>query len=216
MNIGILGGTFDPIHKGHIAIATQALQAFSLAEIWFLPNGNPPHKSQDTIGATIKQRLQMVEDAICAIPCCKMVDYEARRSEVSYSYATIASFRSLYPEHTFYFIVGADSLFALEKWKHPDLFLKDCILIATYRDDKCNKEDIQYKIDDLSRKYQATIKLLEMPLIPISSYEIRQDIYDNKWERSEPYLHANTLQYIRENNLYKESLCKYERRSELT
>jgi nicotinate (nicotinamide) nucleotide adenylyltransferase len=204
MNIGILGGTFDPIHKGHIAIATQALQEFSLDEIWFLPNGNPPHKSQDAIGATVKQRLQMVQDAISAIPCCKMVDYEARRNEVSYSYETIASFRSLYPKHTFYFIVGADSLFSLEKWKRPDLFLKECILIATYRDDKRNKEDIQYKIDELSHKYQATIKLLEMPLIPISSYEIRKYIYDNTQERVASCLHADTLQYIIENNLYKE------------
>ena len=204
MNIGILGGTFDPIHKGHIAIATQALQEFSLDEIWFLPNGNPPHKSQDTIGATIEQRLHMVQDAIRSMPCCKMNDYEARRSEVSYSYETIASFRSRYPAHTFYFIVGADSLFSLEHWKHPDLFLKECVLIATYRDETRNKEDIQHKIDDLSRKYQATIKLLEMPLVPISSYKVRQCICDNKWESIAPYLHADTLQYIRANHLYKE------------
>lgn len=203
MNIGILGGTFDPIHKGHIMIAEQALQRFSLEEMWFLPNGNPPHKSQESIGATVKQRLHMVQAAIKSKPSCKMIDYEAQRAEVSYSYETLAFFKAKYPNNIFHFIVGADSLFSLEKWKHPELFLKECILIATYRDDKCNKTDVQHKIDYLSNKYGANIKLLEMPLIPISSHAIRQSVCEGKWEAITPYLNADTLQYIKENNLYR-------------
>ena len=203
MNIGILGGTFDPIHKGHMMIAEQAYQLFSLHEIWFLPNGNPPHKSQNSIGATPHQRLEMVNNAIKEMPYYHAVTYEIERVETSYSYETLAYLRATYPEHTFYFIVGADTLFSLENWKYPDLFLKECILIATYRDNKCNEDDIRSQIMYLSQKYTANIQLLEMPLIPISSREIRAHFQSNSYECLEQYLATDTLKYIQKNNIYR-------------
>ena len=203
MNIGILGGTFDPIHKGHIGIAEQAYQQFSLDEIWFLPNGNPPHKSQDSIGATAQQRLEMTEGISSSKEYYKTIDYEVRRTEISYSYETLAFLRATYPNNTFYFIVGADSLFALEKWKNTELFLNECILIATYREGIYNKDDIQQKIDTLTRKYKANIRLLEMPLIPISSHKVREYVRVGMCEDVKQYLFADTLAYIEKYDLYK-------------
>ena len=119
MKIGIMGGTFDPIHNGHLHLAQTALTQFDLDQIWFMPNGMPPHKKQSSIESDIHERIAMTQIAIKANKQFYLQEYEANREKISYSYKTMEHFRKMYPCDEFYFIIGADSLFSIETWKHP-------------------------------------------------------------------------------------------------
>ncbi len=174
MRIGIMGGTFDPIHNGHIAIAEAAYEQFPLQEIWFLPNGNPPHKESSDIEASTEKRLNMVSLAIQDIPYFRLVDYEAKKEDVSYSNETLSYFREQYPNNEYSFIVGADSLFQFDTWAHPERIMRDCILLVACRDEAGNREELKRQIEYLTRRYHGEIEQLKAPHVPISSHEIRE------------------------------------------
>lgn len=173
MKIGIMGGTFDPIHNGHLMLGEYAYERFALDQIWFMPNGNPPHKSSETIGSQARNRVEMVKRAIAGKSYFLLQLYEIENKEVNYSYKTMEHFRKIYPDHEFYFIIGADSLFNIEKWVKPARLLKTCTLLAAYRDDK-GTEEMMAQIQYLNKKYDADIRLLNTPNVDISSSEIRR------------------------------------------
>ena len=127
-----MGGTFDPIHNGHLALGQSAYEQFDLDEIWFMPNGNPPHKDQSSIKMDATIRSHMVELAIADKEAFRLEKYEILKKGVCCSYETMAHFVKQYPENEFYFIIGADSLFALESWVHPELLFPNCILLAAF------------------------------------------------------------------------------------
>lgn len=203
MKIGIMGGTFDPIHNGHLMLGRYAETQFELDEIWFMPNGNPPHKMSDTIETQTKHRVEMVRRAIADEKGFALQLYEVERREVNYSYLTMEAFRKIYPEHAFYFIIGADSLFAIESWSKPERLLQTCIILAAYRDGKDTAE-MEEQIAYLNRKYNADIRLLNTPDIDISSSEIRQRMkYGLPVEEMIP---KDVFQYIQEKHLYMDEI----------
>ena len=114
MKIGIMGGTFDPIHNGHLMLGQAAYEAFGLDEVWFLPNGNPPHKESSRIEASAKERVEMTRLAVSEIPYFRVEPYEAERDEVSCTWQTLEYFRGKYPDDQMFFIIGADSLFTMD------------------------------------------------------------------------------------------------------
>lgn len=175
MKIGIMGGTFDPVHNGHLMLGNYAYKLFRLDEVWFLPNGNPPHKSSVSIETVAESRVEMVQMAIQPFTHFRLEKYEVERREVSYSYQTMQYFQDQYPEHEFYFIVGADSLFSIEKWVHPEKLLRACILLAAYRNGKDTQEMLS-QIHYLSRKYECDIRLMNTPDVAVSSSDIRRRI----------------------------------------
>lgn len=175
MKIGIMGGTFDPIHNGHLMLGEYARELFELDEVWFMPNGIPPHKSDESIETRTKHRVEMVKRAIEGKKGFVLQTYEVERKEVNYSYMTMEHFNSIYPEVDFYFIIGADSLFAIEGWMKPERLLKTCIILAAYRDGK-NLQEMQEQIQYLCKKYEADIRLLNTPDVPISSSDIRKGL----------------------------------------
>ena len=118
MKIGIMGGTFDPIHIGHLLLGEFAYEDFGLDEIWFLPNGNPPHKETADTGTSLEHRIEMIRKAIEGVPHFRLNLHEANTEEHSYTYQTMQEFNQMFPEHEFYFILGADSLFSIEQWKY--------------------------------------------------------------------------------------------------
>ncbi len=199
MKIGILGGTFDPIHSGHLMLGRFAKELFVLDKIWFMPNGTPPHKASDTIESQTKHRVEMVKRAISNEKDFILQLYEVDNKEVNYSYLTMEHFRDAYPEHEFYFIIGADSLFSIEKWKYPDRLLKTCIILAAYRDGK-NKKEMEEKIVYLNQKFGADIRLLNTPNVDISSSEIRDKLKAH--EDVTNMMPAGVYEYILENRLY--------------
>ncbi len=180
MKIGIMGGTFDPIHNGHLMLGKTAYDQFKLDEIWFMPNGNPPHKKQESIESDAEHRLKMTALAIEDIRNFKLQDYEVKRVNVSCSWETMKHFKEQYPDDEFYFIIGADSLFSIETWVHPDRLFPNCVILAAYRDDIDTAEEMNTQIAYIGKKYNADIRLLRSPLMQVSSSELRQMIEEGK------------------------------------
>lgn len=200
MKIGIMGGTFDPIHIGHLLLGEFAFEQFNLDEIWFLPNGNPPHKEAQDMDTRLEHRVEMVRAAIEGSPHFKLSLQEAKEGVHSYTYETLLEFHRLYPGNEFYFILGADSLFAIEKWKYFKGIFPTCTILAAMRDDK-DVADMQHQIAYLTETYQADIQLLMAPLLEISSTTIRTRAAKGLTVH---YMVTDAVaDYIKEHHLYK-------------
>ena len=200
MKIGIMGGTFDPIHIGHLLLGEFAYENFHLDEIWFLPNGNPPHKTTDESGVSLDDRIEMVKLATVDVPYFRLNLYEASSKKHSYTYSTMRALREMYPEHEFFFILGADSLFSIEQWKNFREIFPSCTILAAMRDDK-DTESMQAQIRYLNGKYGADIRLLQAPLVEISSTTIRRRAENGLSIR---YMAPDVVsEYIQSNALYK-------------
>ncbi len=200
MKIGIMGGTFDPIHNGHLMLGEYAYSQFRLDEIWYMPNGSPPHKEKESIKSSAESRARMTALAIAGVPYFRLEDYEVRRRDVSYSYQTMEYFREKYPEHSFYFIIGADSLFAIETWICPERLFPTCIILAACRGEMDNAGVMERQIQLLEEKYQARVKLLRAPLLDVSSRKLREMI--KYGESIEGLVPENVLRFIKEHGLY--------------
>ena len=112
--VGILGGTFDPIHVGHIQMAEAALRGLELSEVLIVPDGRPPHKGQVTPG---RHRLAMARLAAEERPGLRVSDVELRRRGVTYTVDTLAHLRAKHPQRDYIYIVGSDTLMVLESWR---------------------------------------------------------------------------------------------------
>lgn len=200
MKIGIMGGTFDPIHNGHLMLGKAAYEMFGLDQIWYMPNGNPPHKDNTSMKTDVMERVEMVQLAIAPYEEFRLELYEAKRREVSCSYSTLEYFKSKYPEDEFYFIIGADSLFMIEHWVHPERIFPTCTILATFRDEINTRKEMERRIQYLEKKYQAKIELLVTPLIKISSHELREAIKEGQSIAS--YVPADVEDYIYQKHLY--------------
>ncbi|MFA9375659.1 MAG: nicotinate-nucleotide adenylyltransferase [Lachnotalea sp.] len=197
--IGIMGGTFDPIHIGHLMLAEQAYDKFGLDKVLIMPAGNPPHKDNAVLGLT-KHRVQMARLAIESNKHFELSLIEVERSGYTYTYETLVELKKENPEVDYYFIIGADSLLDFGKWREP---FKICeystILVAA----RYNLSSIELKrqIDDVTNKYNGTIYSLETPNIDISSKLIRASISTGKSIKY--YVTSDVERYIYKNNLYK-------------
>lgn len=201
MKIGIMGGTFDPIHIGHLLLGEFAYEDFGLDEIWFLPNGNPPHKETEDTSPALEDRIEMIRRAINGVPHFRIHLHEAYTTEHSYTYKTMREFNQMYPEHDFYFILGADSLFSIEKWIYFKEIFPTCTILAAMRDDN-DVTRMQEQIRYLTETYDARIELLQAPLLEISSTAIRSRAARGLGVR---YMVPDSVAvYIRDHQLYKE------------
>lgn len=201
MKIGIMGGTFDPIHNGHLMLGEYAYKQYDLDEVWFMPNPHPPHKSDKSIETLTKHRVEMTKLAIEKYPYFKISLFEVEHEGTSFSYSTMQKLKEMNPNDDFYFIIGADSLFSIEKWKHPEILFKQCRILAAYRDGKGTTEMLS-QIAYLNSKFSARIMLLKTPMVDISSSDIRQKIKSG--EEIEQDLPKEIIEYIDLHQLYKE------------
>jgi nicotinate-nucleotide adenylyltransferase len=197
--IGIMGGTFDPIHMGHMQLAGQALTELGLDKILFVPNHIPWMKKDREITPQ-QHRLEMVRLAIEDFPMYELSMVEMETGGLSYTYQTLAHLKKQYPDDTFYFILGADSLLAIEQWMHPEKIMHTAILAAAVRDD-CDRQKLAAQQERLVRLYQAQIVLLTMSAIPVSSTKIRAEFYNNP--QIAKMLPDKVADYIRYQHLYE-------------
>lgn len=197
--IGILGGTFNPIHYGHLLLAENAYQQFQLDKILVMPTKNPQYR---TISSDIseKDRCQMISLAIEDNPHLQLSYEELNREGATYTVDTLSIMKEKCSEQDIYFIMGADSLFHLETWKSADKILSLCHIIAAPRISQSTSE-IESQIDYLMAKYEdADIHLLNTPNLDISSHGIRKRI---RGEQTIRYLlPKNVEDYIRTHKLY--------------
>ena len=117
--IGIMGGTFDPIHMGHLILGEKAYEQFSLDQVLFMPAGNPPHKRNRAGRASDEQRVEMVRRAINGNPHFALSLIEMNEEGYTYTYRTLENLKKEHPDTDYYFIIGADSLFSFETWMEP-------------------------------------------------------------------------------------------------
>lgn len=172
--IGIMGGTFDPIHYGHLMIAENAAEQFGLDQVWFIPTGNPPHKKSSGITDAV-HRCNMVKLAISGNPRFSLSMREVEDSGVCYTYRTLTALCSEYQKDQFYFIMGADSLFEFEDWRKPAVICEKAVILAAVRD-RTDDASLDDQIRYLKEKFQAEIFRIQTPNFSISSHNIRERI----------------------------------------
>lgn len=198
--IGILGGSFDPIHKGHLNIAQSAYEEFALDEVWFIPAGHSPNKDENKMTAA-DIRAEMTELAICDIPYFKLSRIEVDAEGTSYTYLTLTKLEEIYPDMKFFFIMGADSLDYLEKWYHPEIICEKAVILAAVRDDM-NLSEVEEKISALKKLFPAEIYPITGGKTDISSSEIRAALKCGNTDIS--LIPSKVMTYIKKRHLYEE------------
>lgn len=198
MRIGISGGSFNPIHYGHLFIAQVIQDAFQLKKVLFIPAGHPPHKDQKQMIAG-KHRLHMVKQAISGNPMFEVSDLEIKRVGITYSFDTLLALKEQYPEAKLFYLVGADVVSTLTQWYRFESVLTLCEFIAVSRSTE-NREKLLLKIEELS-KIGASIHFFDAPSIEISSSQIRKRVAQKQSIRY--WVPLETEQYIYEKGLYR-------------
>ena len=170
--VGLFGGTFDPVHTGHLIIAETVLEQADIDAVVFVPSARPPHKHHELM-FDARQRFKMLSEAIKDNPKFLISDIEMNRKGPSYTIDTIHEIKTqLSADTEIMFIVGKDSLYDMEMWKNPHAIVEECkILVA----DRLLEEK-----RDIPEWLQAKAKIVKSPLIEISSSEIRQRVRDGK------------------------------------
>ncbi|GAB3050641.1 nicotinate-nucleotide adenylyltransferase [Virgibacillus ainsalahensis] len=185
-SVGILGGTFDPPHTGHLIIAEETRLALELDEIWFIPSYTPPHK--DKAKSSAKDRMNMLKKAIDGNPSFKMNTIEIERLGKSYTFDTMSALVNDHPDIDFRFIIGADMVEYLPHWDRIDKLTNLVQFVGVKR--KGHQLDSPYPVTEV-----------EVPVIDISSTFIRERLADRT---SVNYLIPDKVNaYIKENHLYE-------------
>lgn len=193
-----MGGTFNPIHIGHLILAETAFFVLNLDEVVFMPSKNPPHKNKKHI-LPDSIREDMIKCAIQDNTHFRYSDLELKRSGITYTADTLTYLKSEYHDIEYFFLMGADSFFAIEEWYKPEVILKLCHIAVAVRNDVSMKKLQEHSLK-LEKKYNARISFLNMPNIDISSSAIRNDIAKNVFVKY--YVPSEVFDYIRKNNLY--------------
>lgn len=196
--IGILGGTFDPFHKGHYMLAKTAHSQFGLDEVWIMPNGNPPHK-RNIEQTDFEIRCEMIRLAIAQAPYMELCDYEGSEDSYHFTYQTLGEFNKMYPNDKFYFIIGADSLRDFPTWREPAKIAKSCTLLVACRD-KSGISDLKVKIAEMEERFEAKCLIMNSPKVDAASSEIRQMVSEGKDVSA--YVGTEVCDYIKNEKLY--------------
>lgn len=198
MKIGIMGGTFNPIHLGHLIISEYIRCNFPLDKVIFIPTGDPPHKNEKDL-AQSNDRYNMTEMAIKSNSYFEISPIEINRKGKSYSTETIDILLKENFNNELYFIIGSDTLIDLINWKDIKNIFKKISFIVIGRD-KLSDELINKKIEEYRREYNSSIFYISGPQIEISSTMIRDNIKNNK---SIKYLVPKEVEeYIKTHKLY--------------
>lgn len=221
MNIGILGGTFNPIHFGHLRVAEEVRDRLSLDKIIFIPAGMPPLKSKNL--APEEHRLAMTSKAVLPNPFYDVSDIELFKKEKSYTIDTIKRLKDIYPSDELYFIMGVDAFMDIHLWKEPDELIRSMEFVVVPRAPMELGDAMMSPYLEISKPLQnpkkgvlkATLRggrgiyFVECPTIDISSTEIRRLIRE---KRSVKYLLPYEVEsYIISNRLYMRKSGRRER-----
>lgn len=198
MRTGIFGGSFNPVHNGHIHIAKACAGELSLQRTILVPSGRPPHKT-DREYASGEDRYNMCCLAAEGIEGFSVSRYETERKNISYTVYTLRHMRELYPDDEFFLIIGSDMFEIFDKWYRFEEILSYAQLAVLAREHKEEKKILEKK--RIIGRY-GRVNILKAAPFPVSSTEIRKKIKKN--EEISCYLNEKVVEYIKENNLYRE------------
>lgn len=196
--IGIMGGTFNPIHSGHLSLANKAYNEFKLDKVLFIPSGIS-YMKKDMNVLDSDNRCELVKLAIEDYPYFELDTIEVLREGNTYTFETLIELHNR-EEAEYYFIGGADTLFMIEKWREPQQFFNNCTLLTCIRDDYDSLE-VEDKIKDLKERFEAKIEVIHTEAIDISSTLIRNNILEGK--SISDFVPSKVSDYIIQKGLYK-------------
>ena len=195
--IAVFGGSFNPVHNGHIQVARYALSECALSKVVFLPNANPPHKGKVHMADAI-HRYNMVSLAVSGIKDFCVSDYEMKSTAPSYTIDTMRHMHRIYKESQLYFIIGADSLYTLHLWKSYNELIKECSFIVADRN--CNEGSGIHSFAQKINEHGGNVKVISMPKIDVTSTSIREKVLNG--EDVSEFLPKGVNEYIKRNDLY--------------
>lgn len=199
MKVGILGGSFDPIHNGHLLMAQYAIEQLQLDQVIFLPTFKPPHKMGDKL-SKFSDRVNMLELAFDKREDFVLSTLESERPGLGYTYDSLKIFAKKYPGAELFFLIGSDSLMYIEKWYRSEDLLREFFFGVAPRPGRSKKE-LEATINRLAVDYGAKIYLLDSPYIEISSTGLRQRVKEARPLKY--HLPESVEEYIYEQMLYK-------------
>lgn len=207
MRVGIFGGSFNPPHTGHLALACAAYESGGLDKVVFIPCGNPPHKDTAAF-ASAEHRLEMTRLLINGDPRFEVSDMEIRSMEKSYTANTLKKLREIHPDWELCFILGEDSLRDMKTWYKPDEIFARAEVLAAVRGG-LNHSDFDKICESYRLKYGAVIRRIDMDETEVSASFIRKNL-DNR-DAVKYMLTDKVKEYIKEKGIYREN-CDIENR----
>ncbi len=200
--IGVIGGTFDPIHNQHLFIANSAMEKLGLDVVVFMPTGKSPHKDFDYV-TDKHHRYNMVSSAISDNEKFLISDIETTSEETSYTFSTLEKFKSMIDvDATIYFIIGADSLYSIHKWKNVDIIAKLCKIVSFNRPNYLEN----LESSEVIKKHNLEVIIIDDIEADISSTELRYKLYNNK--NCKYIVPDSVIDYIKENDLYTQKFSE--------
>ena len=199
MKTGIFGGTFNPVHKGHIMLAEYCMESVGLDRIIMIPTAVPPHKISNNL-ASENDRLNMCKLACRGKENFFVSDIEIKRQGKSYTYETLTQLKEIYPDDHLYTIMGADMFLTLDRWKNPEIIFEKSSIITIPRDEE-NKHELENFYNKVLKAMGASSVILPNPVMSVSSTFIRENL-DN-FNLISDMLDKGVYDYIIKNNLYR-------------
>lgn len=196
--IAIFGGTFNPVHLGHLNYAGHCAAQLAFDEVLFIPTNLPPHKNAPDL-ASNEDRLKMLRLALEDLPGMRPSDIEYRLGGKSYTVNTLAALREEMPDAAFSLLIGSDMLYTFTEWREYESILQQARVIATARVD-AEWDHLEHARHQLG-KYADRVTLLPVPVFPVSSTQIRTAIQNG--EDVSALLPEKVLQYIQKRGLYR-------------
>ena len=194
--IGMMGGTFNPPHNGHLHAARQAAKAMQFDRFLLIPDNVPPHKQMPHGSANKEQRLQMTQLMAQEIPAAEVCDMELRRGGRSYTVDTLREIKAAHPDSELYFVIGTDMLLTLDKWREPEQICKLAHLVTVARDNE-DHAALQNKAQWLKDTWGADVTIIDCPALTVSSTDVRADR-----ELCRQMVPAAVFDYIEKQGLY--------------
>lgn len=200
--LAIMGGTFDPIHIGHLMTAEEVRNEFGIDQVVFIPTGQPPHKKGKRVTDS-EHRYLMSVLATVENPSFHVSRIEIDRPGMTYTVDTIKEIKKLYaPDTKIYFITGADAVHEILTWNRVDELMKICEFVAVTRPGY-KRRQLKGKVDELKQSYECKVHYLEVPALAISSSDIRERVREDKPIK---YLVTEAVEkYIQKLELYSDN-----------
>lgn len=200
-HIAVVGGTFDPIHYGHFHLGRAALASLPLDEVWFMPSGSNNYRSVLGLRAEKRHREAMVKLAIAGEEKFVFSDWECAQAGSTYTSRTFAQLNALYPEVTWYYVVGADTLHSLKYWEEPELICNSVVLLVAGRGEQVADEELKATAQTLRTRYGADIRFIPWEDMPVSSTQVRSSYRDKKLQKED--LPPKVFDYMEAHHLYQ-------------
>jgi len=198
--VGIMGGTFDPIHNAHLALGECALKQLHLDEVWFMPARDPYFKKKKHV-TPAALRSMMTELAVRNISGFKMSTFELERDGETYTAETLEKLHEMYPDIHFYFIVGSDSMYQIDTWWRPETIMRLATLVVAEREYPDRQRSFSDQIGYLKDRFDADIRVLEFTEMDISSTMIRNMVKNG--EDISNLVPKDVAEYMAEHELYR-------------